>query len=148
MLNSHAPVLMGQFSDWIQHLYACEVLSIQGQVHAGPGPVGVYEVDPWPAHRYLLNGHVMLMNAPVQPIFISVAAGQGCRNIHYGVNDIVADIRALHVSLPVAEEIWQAYTGRRRAPTAAALTRNGRSALLLIRRQLMNINVGANTMNG
>ncbi len=51
VLNSHAPVfkLMGQFSDWIQHLYACEVLSIQGQVHAGPGPVGVYEVDPWPA---------------------------------------------------------------------------------------------------
>ena len=90
----------------------------------------------------------MLMNAPVQPIFISVAAGQGCRNNHYGVNDIVADIRALHVSLPVAEEIWQACTGRRRAPTATALTRTGRSALLLMRRQLMNINVGANAMNG
>ena len=80
--------------------------------------------------------------------FISVAAGQGCRNHHYGVNDVVADIRALHVSLPVAEETWLACTGRGRAPTAAALTRTGRSALLLMRRQLMNINVDANTMNG
>ncbi len=73
--------LMASGADWIQHLYACEVLSIQGQVHAGPGPV---------------------------------------------------DIRALHVGLPVAEETWQACTGRRRAPTAAALTRTGRSALLLM----------------
>ncbi len=36
------------------------------------------------------------MNAPVKPIYVSIAAGHGCRNNHYGANDIVADIRALH----------------------------------------------------
>jgi hypothetical protein len=81
-------------------------------------------------------------------LYVSVAAGQGCRNNHYGVNDIVADIRALHASVPVVEETWQECTARRSAPTAAALTRTARSALLLMRRQLMNINVGANAMNG
>ncbi len=118
---------MGQFSVWIQHLYACEVLSIQGQVHAGPGPVSVYAVDPWLAHtsRYLLNasGYVMLMNASVQPIYVSVAAGQGPGAQRYSL---------------LEEGVLQLH----------GLTHTAHSGLLLIRRQPMNINVGAITMDG
>ena len=85
----------------------------------------------------------MLMNAPVQPIFISVAAGQGCRNNHYGVNDIGP-------CMPVCQ--WPRKHGKHVLEEGVVqplqLTRTARSALLLMRRQLMNINVGANAMNG
>ncbi len=74
-------------------------------------------VNPWLAHRYLLNGHVMLIDALVQPIIvIPVAARQpeGRWNSRYPVNDIVADIRALNV----IQDTLQACSGRRSAPTA------------------------------
>ena len=102
LLNNHVPALMGQISYWIQHLYACEVISMQ--VHAQVGPV--YEVDPWLPHHYMLNGHVMYMSAPGQQIHVSLRAGIG--SSRYICSDIMTDIRALNME----QAAWTRFTGR------------------------------------
>jgi hypothetical protein len=133
LLNNHAPALMGHISDWIQHLYACEVTSMQTQAPVGPA----YDVDPWLPHHYGLNGHVMYMSAPGRQLMVYIQAGPVAPR--YLCRDIMSEIQ----ELTAEQSAWNrlSLAGR---PTASVSAHTGTSCheLLLIRRRIMNICAG------
>lgn len=118
LMNVHEQVLMHGVSDWIQHLYYCEVMLLQN------GQGQSYDADAWLAHSFIGNGQHLYINQPNIQIQVRVQQefrrDRGCQYIR---DQIIADISALPTSVQ---------------PNRAQLRRAARGELLVIRRQLLN----------
>lgn len=125
LLNVHEQVLMHGVSDWIQHLYYCEVILLQG------GQGQLYDADPWLRHDFTLNGQRLHIAQPNRQVQVTIPQNYRTdRSCQYTRNQIIADISAL----PVADSAGR--NDQQRNPRL--LQRASRGDLLALRRQLIN----------